>query len=221
MKKAAICLLICFVSFSALSQNMVLNDPVSSRVFTTDKYAGVKGSPFLYDKWIAGTASIAKGYYNNLELKLDAYSNTLFFKKDEEPFEFVDDVKWFILMPTITDSSTYQYFKKGLSGPGLKTNQFVQVIFEGTLSLYKSDIKLLSEINEINAGVVKSFSNSSRYYIMKDNTTTLQLIKLNKKEVFEIIKDKEDKVQAYIDEKKLSTKKDTDLILVLKYYNSL
>ena len=201
------------------SQIMVLHDPVSARVFSTDKYSGVNGSPFLYNKWMAGSATIEKGYYNNLELKFDVYGNTLYFNKDDEPYEFQDDVKSFILMPTVTDSSTYQYFKKGISGGGIKANQFVQVLFEGPLSLYKSDIKLMSEVNEINVGVVKTFTSSSRYFIKKDNT--LQLIKLNKKEVFDVIKDKEDKINSYVTEKKLSAKKDSDLIAILKYYNTL
>jgi hypothetical protein len=207
------------INSSSLAQNMVLNHPLSSKVFSTDKYSGIDGSPFLYDKWISGSATIAKGYYNNLELRLDAYSNTLYFNKDGEPYEFVDDVKKFILMPTVTDSSSYQYYKKGISGAGINTNQYVQVFFEGPLSLYRSDIKLLSEVNQINVGVVKTFTASTRYFIMKDNT--LKLIKLNKKEVFEIIKDKEGKINAYVTEQKLSTKKEADLIAILKYYNTL
>lgn len=201
------------------SQIMILHDPISATIFSTEKYSGVKGSAFLYDKWIAGSATTLKGRYINLELKLDAYSNTLYFNKDGEPYEFQENELSFILMPTVTDSSSYQYYKKGISGSGLKADQFVQILFEDRLSLYKSDIKLLSEVNEINAGLVKVFNTASRYFLMKDNT--LQLIKLNKKEVFEIIKDKEDKIQSYIKDNNLSVKKETDLISLLKYYSSL
>ena len=201
------------------SQIMILHDPVSAKIYSTEKYSGVKGSAFLYDKWIAGSATTLRGCYNNLELKLDAYSNFLYFNKDGEPYEFQEDVISFILMPSVTDSSTYQYYKKGISGSGVKAGQYVQVLFEGRLSLYKSDIKLLSEVNEINAGLVKIFNSASRYFLLKDNI--LQLIKLNKKEVFEILKDKEEKIQPYIKDNNLSTKKEADLISVLRYYNSL
>lgn len=207
------------ISSPLFSQIMILHDPVSARVYNTEKYSGINGSPFLYDKWITGTATIARGHYDSIELKFDVYSSTLYFNKDGESYEFKDEIKSFILKPAVSDSSTYQYYKKGISGSGLKPHQFVQVLFEGRLSLYKSDIRLLSEVNEINAGVVKTFSNSSRYFIMKDNT--LQLIKLNKKEIFDIIKDKENQVESYISENKLSTKKESDFVTILKYYNSL
>jgi hypothetical protein len=198
---------------------MILQDPLSGRVFNSERYSGISGSPFLYDKWITGSVTIAKGYYNNLELKLDAYSNSLYFNRNDQLFEFQDAVKSFILMPNIADSSSYLYFKTGLSGNGLSAAQFVQVLVEGRISLYKADSKLLTEVNEINKGVIKTFGNASRYFVLKENK--LESIKIGKNDVFDLMKDKQEKVQAYIDQNKISTKKVEGLILVLKYYNSL
>jgi hypothetical protein len=90
---------------------------------------------------------------------------------------------------------------------------------EGRISLYKADSKLLTEVNEINKGVIKTFGNASRYFVLKENK--LESIKIGKNDVFDLMKDKQEKVQAYIDQNKISTKKVEGLILVLKYYNSL
>ena len=198
---------------------MILHDPVSARTFNSSKYSGINGSPFLFDKWTHGSVTIAKGTYPKLELKLDAYSNQVYFNRNDELYEFEDDVISFILMPKINDSSSYMYFKSGFSGDGLRSSQYVQVLMEGKISLYKADIKLVTDINEINRGVIKTFADASRYFIVRENK--LQAIKMTKSDVLDFVKDQQEKVQAYIDQNNLSTKKTSDLLLVLKYYNSL
>jgi hypothetical protein len=47
------------------------------------------------------------------------------------------------------------------------------------------------------------------------------LVRLNKSEILPFLQDKDAEVQAYIIEKKLNLKKDSDLILLLQFYNKL
>lgn len=212
-------LLLCMVT-NAFSQNVYsLQDPVSTRSFNPEKYSGIRGTPFLVDKWYKGTVTTPKGVYQNLELKFDVYENTLFFNKDDESFELLDDIVSFTLMPKPGDEAGYLVFRKGISGAGLSGREFVQVLLEGQAGLYKLPVKQLSEMSEINAGIVKTFTNNSKYYISKNKQ--LQFIKLYKSEVLNVLSDKQDKIQSYIDEKKLSFRKEADLVDVLKYYNSL
>src|SRR5688572_7578190 len=151
------------ISTRVFSQVMVLHDTISARVFSTERYSGINGSPFLYDKWIAGSVTVDKGVYNNLELTLDAYSNKLYFNKNDELYEFEDAVKGFTLKLVPADSASFLYFRNGFSGDGLRNDQFVQIITEGKIALYKSDIKLLTEVNEINKGRIKTFGDASKY----------------------------------------------------------
>jgi len=216
--------IIIFLSFlivqPALAQNVYsLQDPVSSKNFNVEKYSGIRGTPFLMDKWVRGSVTTPKGIYQSLELKFDVYENTIFFNKDDETFELLDEVVSFTLMPKPDNESTYLVFKKGISGAGLGGNEFVQVLLEGQVGLYKLPVKQLSEMSEINAGIVKTFTNSSKYYISKNKQ--LQFIKLSKADVLNVLSDKQDKIQLYIDEKKLSFRKEADLVDVLKYYSSL
>lgn len=46
-----------------------------------------------------GTATTPRGIYQQLELKFNVYDNTPFFNKDEETFEFQDEIISFTLMP--------------------------------------------------------------------------------------------------------------------------
>jgi len=129
MKYIFLWVILLFHSRIAFSQILVLEDPVSASVFGAEKYAGISGAPFLYDKWIPGTATVSRGTFKKLELKLDSYSNTLYFNKDEVPNEFKENVTAFTLMPKPSDSSTYEYYRKGISGPGLKIEQYVRIFF--------------------------------------------------------------------------------------------
>ncbi|MES2005137.1 MAG: hypothetical protein V4450_11480 [Bacteroidota bacterium] len=220
MKKivcAALLMLGCTVTFS---QNVYsLQDPVSSKNFNAEKYSGIRGTPFLVDKWTMGSVTTPKGIYQHLELKFNVYDNTLFFNKNDESFEFLDEIVSFTLMPKPDDASSYMTYKKGISGADLRGNEFVQVLLEGTVGLYKLDLKQLSEMSEINAGIVKTFTNNSKYYISRNKQ--LQFVKLNKAEIIAALSDKQDKIQAYINEKKYSFRKDAELVDVLKYYSSL
>ena len=203
---------------SSNAQN-ILHDPVTGRIFSSEKYSGYKGSAFLFDEWIKGSAKTMRGTYRDLELKFDAYSNTLFFRKDDEPYEFQDKIVGFTLMRRAGDSSSYVTYRNGLTGNGIKANQFVQVLTEGKVSLYRSDLKLLSDVNQINEGVIKTFTTSTRYFLLKDDL--LHPVKLGKKDLYEFMKDKESQLESYSVENKLSPKKEADLVRLVAYYNQL
>lgn len=208
------------IRLAAFSQNVYsLQDPVTSKSFNSEKYSGIRGTPFLFDKWLKGTVNTPRGVYQNLELKFNVYDNALFFNKNDESFELQDNIVSFTLMPKPDDASSYLVYKNGISGADLKGNEYVQVLLEGVVCLYKLDVKQLSELSEINAGIVKTFANTAKYYIMKNNQ--LRFLKLNKSEILNVLSDKQDKISAYINEKKYFFRKDAELVDVLKYYSSL
>ena len=103
---------------------------------------------------------------------------------------------------------------------GLKPEQYVQALVgTGAVQLYRSDIKQVTEMSEINAGMIKTFANTSRYYIKKGDL--LKLIKLNKEELMSFLMDKEAEVNAAIEAKRLNLKKESDIIQVIQAYNNL
>lgn len=196
-----------------------LQDPVTAKNYNTEKYSGMKGTPFLQDKWTKGTATTSKGIYQQLELKFNVYDNALFFKMEEDAYEFQDEILSFTLMPNPEDASTFLVYKKGITHADFSPNQYVQILLEGPIGLYKLTSKQVSEMSEINAGLIKTFTNNSKYYISKNNQ--LQFLKINKTEILHVLSDKKDKIQSYLTEKKPSFRKDIDLVELLKYYQSL
>jgi hypothetical protein len=188
-------------------------------VFDIGKYAEVNGTPFFKDEWMTGSIVVGKGRYNQLQLKIDLFKNQLLFNKNDMPYEFVEDLKGAVLMPRPEDSSSYLYFMKGITAQALNPEQFVQVLAFGKASFYRSDIKLIAEMNEVNKGLVKYFNNSTRYYIQSGKQVLL--IKPGRKEVLEAIGDKTAILEAFCNEQKLSLKKEKEIVQLLEYYNKL
>ncbi len=219
MKKLLATVLLISCSAAMYAQTMVLHDPVSARTFNTSRYSQIQGTPFLNDKWTKGSVLTPRGIYQNLDLKLDAYSSTLYFNRDEKLFEFEDHITGFVLMPQPADSSTYLRFRKGLQASGLKPEQWVQILSEGKTSLFKLESKLVSDMNQINQGVVQTFTNSTRYYVMKAGE--LKMVKFNKSDILDVFADKKDQVQAYINQQSLGFKRESDVIRMFNYYNAL
>lgn len=200
------------------AQLLQLQDPVSSKNFNPDKYAGIRGTPLFQDKWIHGSVVTTKGVYPDLELKIDLYDNILFFNKDDASFELLDQIVSVKLFPKWPDTLQQFIFVKGMSQNGLRPEQYVQALVgTGAIQLYRSDIKQVTEMSEINAGMIKTFANTSRYYIKKGDQ--LKLIKLNKEEVMPFLMDKEAELNSVIEAKRLNLKKESDIIQLIQAYN--
>jgi hypothetical protein len=220
MKNIFICIVLCFSLFNANAQLLQLQDPVSSKNYNPDKYTGIRGTPFLQDKWIHGSVNTNLGVYTDLELKIDLYENAVFFNKQDEPFELIDKILEVTLFPKWPDTVNKMVFVKGMSQGGIRADQYVQVLVGiGNVQLYRSDIKQVSEMSEINAGMVKTFANNSRYYLKKGDQ--FKFIKLSKEEVMPFFNDKDAAINGVITEKRLNLKKESDLILAVQSYNSL
>lgn len=210
-------MLLCVVS--AQSQH-VLHDPVSLKIFNLEGYTGIRGTPFLVDKWMKGTMTVGRGVYKDLDLKYNVYDNILLLNKDEVPYQLTDNILAFTLMPDPDDVSTYIMFRKGITGPEFKADQYVQVITEGQhASVYKVPQKFLSERSEVNAGMIKTFTDKAKYYIK--SKTGIRNVNLNQADILAALGDQEAKLKTFTEERKLKFRKETDLIELVKYYNTL
>lgn len=212
----AIFYLLCLTSVFSQVQ---IQDPLSGRLLSVSKYGGINGNPFLNDRWTNGDVTIKKGVYTNILLKYDAFSNILYFNRNDELFEFEDEVISFVLKPHPEDSSTFQYFVKGLECVDVKKNQFLQELYKGKSGFYKATYVFLSEMNKINEGIVKSFQKAEKYYFKSDGK--MAQVMLNKKDLLALVENRQSDVESYATAEGLSFKKENDVIKILAYYNSL
>jgi hypothetical protein len=220
MKKWILLLVLFTTIQGAQAQLLQLQDPVSSKNFNPDKYAGIRGTPLLVDKWQHGSVITNKGFYADLELKLDLYDNQLFFNKNDESFELLDQIVAIKLFPKWPDTINQQVFIKGITQNNIKPEQYVQILVaQGAIQLYRSDIKQVTEMSEINAGMVKTFANTSRYFVKKGDQ--FKLVKLNKEEIMPFLAEKEAEMNDFIAKKKLNLKKEMDFIQMIQAFNAL
>ena len=220
MKYLILPLFLCLSLCKLNAQILQLQDPVSSKNFNPEKYSGIRGTPFYQDKWIHGNVTTNLGVYNDLELKINLYDNAVFFNKDGEPFELLDKILSVELFPKWPDNTNQLVFTKGMNQAGLKPEQYIQVLVgAGTIQFYRSDIKQVSEMSEINVGMVKTFSNTSRYYLKKGEQ--FKFIRLNKEDILPFFADKEGDMNSIITEKKLNLKQEADIVQAIQAYNSL
>lgn len=212
-------ILISFLCLSSAFSQVQIQDPLSGRLLSVSKYGGINGNPFLNDRWTNGDVTIKKGVYTNILLKYDAFSNVLYFNRNEELFEFEDEVISFVLKPHREDSSTFQYFVKGLECVDVKKNQFLQELYKGRSGLYKATYVFLSEMNKINEGTVKSFQKAERYYF-KSNDKISQ-INLSKKDVVALFEKRQIDIESFATAKGLSYKKELDVVKMLQYFETI
>jgi hypothetical protein len=198
---------------------MPIHDPLTQKPYNIDKYAGVNGSPFFFDNWMRATIVTTKGPYELAQVKFDAYDNILQFNQNEDLFEVSDKIVSFQFFAKTDDKNPTYYFEKGFTGNGLKSDQFVLVLAKGTISFIRAESKAVTDVNQINVGLIKTFTNVTRWYLVKGNIA--QLVRLNKTEILPLLADKAEQIQSYINSQSLSLKKEDDFIKLIKYYNSL
>lgn len=196
-----------------------LQDPVTARSFSAVRYSGVRGTPFINEDWLRGSVTTTKGIYQDLQLKYNVYDNLLIFQQNDEAYEMTDQIVGFTLKPAPADSTTFMIFKNGILGSDIRPANFVQVLAEGKASLYKMPVKQMAEVTEVNAGMVKVFANNNKYFISINNN--LQRVQLKKADILQVLADKADKLEVFIKDKKLSFKKEADLLVLIQYYNLL
>jgi len=202
-------------SSSLFSQNAtMLQDPLSSKRFNSDKYAAMRGTPFLLDKWLIGSAETAKGKYEGIELKFNVYDNTLLINKGDEPYELNENIYSF----SLNNGKQILLFRKVKPSVDFGSDLFLQVLVEGNIKLFKMHVKKLAEMSEINAGIVQTFTNSAKYYFETDHV--LQSLKTDKESIIKLQPANEEKINLFIKENKISFKKEDDLIRLFNFMNS-
>lgn len=205
--------ILCF-PFLSQSQQMVLNDPVSNSYFSSTKYAGIKGSPFLFEDLKKGEVTTEKGIYKNLELKFDIYENALYFKNKDQMLAFADKITGF----EIISENVAHKFRNGFNSKLFKPETFVEVLVEqNDFLLVKSTVINITEINEINAGLIKTFKQTDRYLVKTPGSDDFKMVKLNAKELESIFPEKAKAIQNYIKSEKINIRNENGFVRAFQF----
>ena len=190
--------------------------------FETLTYASIDGNPFLYENFAPGRIVLNTGETHRLDLRYDIYAGQIQFKNKEKVYEVVNPDKMSLI---VIDTISFQYTNY-LKSPGDKTPEGSSFLILSTDGKCKLLVKKNMRIQD--AEVPKAYQEARpAKFIPTGDTYYLQLeknfaVRVNsKKELLNILADKKDELNKFIDSNKLGTKDLDDLVKIVTFYNSL
>jgi hypothetical protein len=196
--------------------NVVAGEPV-----VTVKFARlVEGTPYFKDEWMKGNVFVnGGGQYAGIDLKLDLYDNEVHFL-DQKGIEMIatTSIQKIILRDSVSQQA-YQFINGEYIQSNSRIKGWYQLLSEGRIILLKKINKQMQEAKPYGSATVeRSIINSTRYYILHNETFT-EIKKI--KEIPDILSDKKQEVAQFIKSNNLSGKSDDDFISLFNYYNGL
>lgn len=195
-----------------------LQDRVSGKYYFNVQSGELKGSPFLFEDWRTSFITYANGLQlKNIKLKFDMLNNKPLFLRNDSAFEFIEELWSFVIYNPGGDSVV---FKNGFEGDNFPATAFLQVMQEGKLTLLKHQSKAKTETKGFGVGMstIEFTVKPAVFYLAKGNS----LVKIRKTEDMAILMGKDwQQVADLINQKKLSLKKENDLVAIMKFYNTL
>ncbi|GAB3909871.1 hypothetical protein [Mucilaginibacter boryungensis] len=201
-----------FVSVTAKAQNYYSD--IQGNVLKENRADEAEGSPYLKDTWGIGSATIAKGTYDNMKLKYDLKNDVVVFaSKDNVPMSFAEPVTRFII--------DGMKFASGFPAIGAQVkDSYYQVLSDGKTKLLKHLAKHIEETKTYGSATAnRTYVATATYYVFKDDK--MSAIKPDKKAVMAVMADKAGQMEDYLKNNKVNFKNDADLSQLFDKYNSL
>ena len=191
---------------------------ISGSPITEKGLSEVAGSPYFKDSFLKGSIVLVnKTKYENLFLKVDELNEKLIYRKtmDDVSMEALQKVSNFsVQLPNLEQVEFINLGKENL-------NDFYQVLVTGKMALLKKNKKSLLETVAYNSKSSEKYIKSSQEYYVLDSQNKLTSIKKSEKDFANNFSDKKNEILNYISKQKVNSKKEEDLIKLVKYYNSL
>jgi hypothetical protein len=214
-----------FVCLSAFAQgphhNMFMND-AQGRPFQVRSNFVAEGSPYLYDEYQLADLTTTDGrVYKDVKVKFNLHDNELQYLNDkgEEMTTTLSISK--VSFHPVKDKNGSNTVLRGAGTSLNRTGDTVfQVIDSGRLSLVKHvKVKFTDEKRYNEANTTRVFSKTETYYTI--GREGKRKFEKNKSHLLELMADKKTQVNEFIEKNDLKCKKEDELAMVFRYYNSL
>ncbi len=183
-----------------------------TKTFSEEK---IKGNKYYESEFQIAEVYVGEKILRKYATRYNAYSDEIEVESNDKKFVLSksEDIR------VITKDYTYQFSNH-------KINKGYFIIFnkEKKTSLVLKAKKKIKEAVEPKSGfgsyVPPSFVKDYNYYI-RNFAGHLIPIKLKKKDVLKVLKDKEKEIEKFASSNKLSFKKERDLVKIVSHYNTL
>lgn len=218
--KKQIVLLGFFWTSVTIATGQLLQDGVTGKFYFEKKTSETKGTPFLEEEWLPARIVLDDGLViKNLKLKLDLVRNLPLFYRNDSAFEFIVPVKEFKLYTLAGDSLL---FRKGYpASEAVQPNTYLEVLSEGKLTLLKKHSKTITISKAYNSAVaLEEFTTTTPlFYLQKENR--LYPLRRNRETLLrDLLKEDWTQLSDFINAQKLNLKKESDILSLVRYYNS-
>lgn len=185
----------------------------------------VAGSPYINEDWAWANLTLSQGkILTMVAVKLNIENNELHYTDStgKELVAMEGIVRRVEYINFITKEKTGYLFKNGYPAINKQNQDFYyQVLAEGKAELLVKKTKYIRTSKDDMTGIVtREFVDAAQVYYVFANSAIKQL-NASKKEILDIMKDKEQLVDSFIETNKINFKKNTDLIKLFNYYNGL
>lgn len=185
----------------------------------------ITGSPFINSNWKTAVIKLKDGrYFEGVPVKLNIYSQSLHYRSANgaemvAPAGIIEEVH---LNDTADNGTiaTHLYYCGMKPVENNDENTFYEVLDTGraTLLLCKKT-KIIEAKTFASTTIIKEYKSFSDHYISLGG----KMSKCKKNDSFfkELLADKKDPVQKFIDDNKIRFKSENDFRTIVRYYNSL
>ncbi len=214
-------LLACLAN-SATAQMVTIMNWSSGKPIANSRYAEIVGSAFLDDEFLPGRITLKDGTKAEVNLRFNAYNNTLEVEKDKEAYSVSSAAVAQFTTTQGGDTILFQNNFSGISGGTDTTFYIVRYFNENAtyLERYAREIKTRdAEFNSASKG--KYFAIKRTFYI----GTTENGFKFVRKKRNSVLKAFPEKyasdLKSYAKSNNLKCKKHSDIIKILNFYSEL
>lgn len=186
----------------------------NKRPLTENRYADIKGSPYLFAGWSPGLIfSNTMEKFQDLEININGYTQEIEVKKDRFYIEL--DAQWYLRIE-VEDQAQKRIFQRDLH-PRF-ANKFVELVYQGKqLWVVKEFVVKLAEEKTTNiAGtrLDRQFVAKFIYYLIEGGE--LQVLPLKEKKILKLLN--QSRLDHFFKEHKIQAKKESDLKKLMAYY---
>jgi hypothetical protein len=199
-----------------------------------DRYEGVRGTPFLSDRWASGTVKLRNGkVHDKVQLKYDVYQDELVVKHPYDRAVIPDKltITQFVLDSAQSGDSLHFILVRYLpNSRKFPSNHFAQVLY-GSLSDSQTSALLATHTRKlIKADYQGAYSADRRYDVFGPVMTSYYLVKPNgqtdrfkptRRAVRQLLKDKKKAIDEFMTVEAIDPENPDDLARLIEYYDQL
>ena len=185
-------------------------------------YSSIDGDPYIYKDFVTGNLKLKAGENIPLDLRYDIYKGEIQFRQKDGIYALINQES---VSEVLIDTLRFIYLANPRPAPvnGPAESSWFIVRADGKCQLLiRKNIRLQAATTEKpyqEAHPAKFIHTKDTYYLRHESKSEVKVTA--KKDLLNVLSDKEDEVSNYIEINKLGVKDLDDLVKIISFYNGL